>query len=105
MAITNEFGNTVQVFDNDGAGVFAFAPFTFRLEVLDAYGNIATGFRGVVRFRSTDPAATFLPPSYRFTADAGRHTFRAGYRSRGARTLAAVELSRGVAAAVVVRVY
>lgn len=41
----------------------------------DAFGNVATGYRGTVRFSSTDPAAT-LPADYTFTAvDQGRHSF------------------------------
>jgi hypothetical protein len=41
----------------------------------DAYGNVATGYRGTVTFSSSDSAAT-LPSAYTFTAaDAGTHTF------------------------------
>jgi hypothetical protein len=41
----------------------------------DAYGNVATGYRGTVHFTSTDPAAV-LPANHTFTAgDAGTHTF------------------------------
>jgi hypothetical protein len=43
--------------------------------VRDAYSNLATGYRGIVQFTSTDPAAV-LPDGYAFTAgDAGTHTF------------------------------
>ena len=41
----------------------------------DAYGNIATNYRGQVQFTSTDTAAT-LPGAYTFTGgDSGVHTF------------------------------
>src|SRR5262249_55471041 len=44
--------------------------------VRDAFGNIATGFRGIVRLTSSDLQAT-LPGDYTFTAnDAGQHTFK-----------------------------
>jgi len=41
----------------------------------DAYGNIATGYRGRIHFTATDPKAS-LPADYTFTAaDKGVHTF------------------------------
>ncbi len=41
----------------------------------DAYGNLASGYRGTVSFSSSDAKAS-LPASYTFTAaDAGKHTF------------------------------
>jgi hypothetical protein len=46
--------------------------------VWDAYGNVATGYRGTVHFASNSGAAT-MPADYTFTAaDAGVHTFAAG---------------------------
>ena len=43
--------------------------------MVDAYGNVVTGYRGTIRFRSSDPAAK-LPTNYTFTAaDHGVHTF------------------------------
>jgi hypothetical protein len=45
---------------------------------LDPYNNVATGYRGTVRFTSSDATAT-LPGDYTFTAaDAGTHTFTKG---------------------------
>ena len=42
---------------------------------LDAYGNVATGYRGTIHFTTSDPAAT-VPDDYKFTtSDAGVHTF------------------------------
>lgn len=49
--------------------------FGITVTVLDAYGNIATGYTGTVRFKSSDGSA-LLPRNYTFTAaDAGVHTF------------------------------
>ena len=43
--------------------------------VLDANGNIATGYSGTIHFNASEPAAT-VPANYTFTAaDAGVHTF------------------------------
>jgi Invasin, domain 3/Quinohemoprotein amine dehydrogenase, alpha subunit domain III/IPT/TIG domain len=53
------------------SGASASATVTLR----DAYGNVATGYRGTVSFTSSDTAAT-LPGAYAFiAADAGTHTF------------------------------
>ena len=42
---------------------------------MDAFGNTVTGYRGKVKFTSTDTQAS-LPADYTFTAaDAGIHTF------------------------------
>jgi hypothetical protein len=57
----------------------------------DAYGNVATGYTGTVRFTSSDgnPNA-HLPADYTFTAaDGGTHTFSVGVslHSHGQQTL------------------
>ncbi|OWK40275.1 RTX toxin [Fimbriiglobus ruber] len=52
---------------------------TLTVAVDDAYGNVVTGYNGVVHLTSTDPKATFAPANYAFTAaDAGVHTFTNG---------------------------
>ena len=59
----------------------------------DAYGNIATGYRGRIQFASTDSGAT-LPSDYVFTgSDAGTHTFTGSVRfaTAGPQTVAAVD--------------
>jgi hypothetical protein len=62
----------------------------------DAYGNVATGYRGTVQFTSTDPAAT-LPADYTFTAaDAGTRAFPVTLRTAGNR---AVTVSDGTLSA------
>src|SRR5262249_18503564 len=57
------------------ASVNANAPFSVTVTVVDAYGNVVTGYRGRVAFRSSDSSAT-LPRNSTFTAsDQGVHTF------------------------------
>jgi hypothetical protein len=49
--------------------------FTITVTAYDPYGNVATGYRGTVRFSSSDKLAT-LPGNYTFTsADGGVHKF------------------------------
>jgi hypothetical protein len=59
------------------------APNNFTVTLVDAYGNIATGYSGTVQFTSDDPDAV-LPLDYTFTAgDAGVHTFTAAFGNNG----------------------
>jgi len=54
------------------------AAFDLTVTVLDAYGNVVTGYTGTVTFSSSDSAPT-LPADYTFTAaDAGTHVFSSG---------------------------
>ena len=64
------------------------APFSVTVTALDASGNVATGYRGKVAFRSSDASAV-LPKSYTFTAaDQGVHTFTGlRLKKKGIRTL------------------
>jgi hypothetical protein len=63
--------------------------FTATLE--DAYGNIASGYRGTVHFTSSDARAS-LPANYTFTAaDAGVHTFSATLKRAGTQSLTATD--------------
>ncbi len=49
--------------------------FSMTISVVDAYGNVVTGYRGTIRFHSSDSTAK-LPKNYAFTAaDRGVHTF------------------------------
>ncbi len=64
------------------AGSAASATVTAR----DAYGNVASGYRGTVRFGSSDATAV-LPADYTFTGiDAGTHTFPGSIALRTAGT-------------------
>jgi DNA-binding beta-propeller fold protein YncE len=70
---------------------------TFTVTALDPAGNVVTGFRGTVRFASTDSSA-FLPADYTFTAaDAGSHTFTATLNTNGTnQAIAAFDLTDSI---------
>jgi hypothetical protein len=62
---------------------------SFTVTAYDAYGNVATGYTGTVRFTSNDTHAV-LPINYTFTAlDAGVHTFSATLKTAGAEAIRA----------------
>src|SRR5207247_39139 len=64
----------------------------------DAYGNLATGYRGTVRVTSSDAQAV-LPADYTFTAaDAGRHTFTTTLKTAGSQSLTATDTAAGFSA-------
>ena len=56
-------------------------PFTVTITMKDAYGNLATGYRGTLHFTSSDLVAQTagkLPADYTFVAaDGGSHVFSA----------------------------
>jgi hypothetical protein len=57
------------------ASMSANAQFNLTVTVVDAYGNVVTGYRGTLSFSSSDLTAN-LPKKYTFTAaDQGVHTF------------------------------
>ncbi len=59
---------------------------SFTVTARDAFGNVATGYRGTVSFGSSDTQAV-LPAAYTFTAaDAGSHTFSMTFKSSGGQT-------------------
>lgn len=61
------------------------------LTAYDQSSTRATGYRGTVRFTSSDGAAT-LPASYTFTArDAGSHSFKITLKTAGLQTLSVVD--------------
>jgi hypothetical protein len=65
----------------------------FTVTVLDAYGNIATGYRGTIQFSSSDGSAA-LPANYTFTAgDGGVHTFSATLKTPGTQSLKATAIA------------
>ena len=60
---------------------------TFTVTARDAFGNVATGYRGTVHFTSSDAAAV-LPANYIFTAtDSGVHTFSATLNTVGTQSI------------------
>jgi hypothetical protein len=68
---------------------------SFTVTARDRYGNIATGYRGVIHFTSTDPqvsAGNGLPPDYTFVAgDNGVHTFMATLKTAGTQSITATD--------------
>jgi hypothetical protein len=58
---------------------------------LDPFGNVATGYTGIIHFASTDNQAA-LPSNYAFTSnDQGTHTFAATLKMAGTQSLTATD--------------
>jgi hypothetical protein len=69
-------------------------PQSFTVTALDAFGNITTGYRGTVRFRSSDPQAA-LPGNYLFTAsNAGVSTLTATLKTAGSESITATDTTQ-----------
>jgi len=67
--------------------------FSLRVWVLDAYGNVATGYTGTVQFKSSDKTAN-LPANYTFTASVkGTHSFSGiVLKKKGKQSITATEV-------------
>jgi FKBP-type peptidyl-prolyl cis-trans isomerase 2 len=80
-------------------------PFSITVVAMDAYGNVATGYRGTIHFTSSDNRA-MLPANYRYVAgDNGTHTFTVTLRSRGLQSITATDIgSSSIAGSVNVQV-
>jgi hypothetical protein len=62
-------------------------PVAVTVTLVDAYGNVATGYTGTVHFSSSDAQAV-LPANYTFSAaDAGQHTFAVTFGTTGVQSL------------------
>src|SRR5581483_4860598 len=69
--------------------IVAGTPGNFTVSAKDAFGNVATGYRGTVHFTSNDSKAV-LPADYAFTvADNGIHSFTAILKTVGTRSITA----------------
>jgi titin len=69
--------------------------FSVTVHALDAYNNLATGYRGTIHFTSTDPNAT-LPVDYTFTStDGGVHTFTVTLATLATAKLTATDKTTG----------
>ena len=69
-----------------------------RVTATDKAGAIVPGYRGKVRFASSDPRAS-LPDPYAFTAaDAGEHVFVVRFGTLGPQTVKVVDIDAGLAA-------
>jgi hypothetical protein len=67
----------------------------FSLTAYDRYGNVASGYTGMVHFTSTDPAAE-LPDDYTFRAsDQGTHMFAAALDTPGTQSITATDTVDG----------
>ncbi len=74
-------------------GAVAGSALNFTATAFDAFGNVATGYAGTVRFSTDDPQAV-LPADYAFTAaDAGAHTFVVILKTSGPHSLALDDLA------------
>jgi nitrous oxidase accessory protein NosD len=97
-AVAVKAGTAVKMVATAPATATAKTAFSFTITMYDAYGNIATGYTGTIAFTSTDPLAS-LPASYKFTAtDAGVHTFKATFKTKGTQTLTAKDKSNSALA-------
>jgi FG-GAP-like repeat len=88
------------------ASVKANAAFSLTVTVVDAYGNVATGYRNKIAFRSSDSTAK-LPDNYTFTpADQGVHTFSGlVLKKKGKQTIAVTDtLNSSLTASVLIDV-
>jgi hypothetical protein len=71
-------------------------PFSVTITMLDAYGNVATGYLGTVHFSSSDALAG-LPSDYTFTAaDAGIQSFSVTLWTAGSQSVTATDAANGL---------
>jgi hypothetical protein len=71
------------------------AQFTVVVTALDAFGNVATGYRGHIHFTSSDSHA-HLPGDYTFTSgDAGVHSFTVSLKTRGLQSITVKDTAQG----------
>src|SRR5262249_3188936 len=69
--------------------------FSITVTALDAFGNVATGYRGTVHFTSSDHHA-ILPSNYTFVSgDNGVHVFTVTLRSNGTKSVTATDTANG----------
>ena len=65
---------------------------SFTVTALSDNGFVATTYTGTVGFTSTDPAATFQPPSYTFQpGDGGQHIFTVTFHTSGTQAFTATD--------------
>jgi len=72
------------------------AGFSITVTALDAYGNVATGYTGTVKFTDSATGAT-LPANYTFkSSDSGVHTFsRLKLKNKGLQTITVTDTLTG----------
>jgi parallel beta-helix repeat protein len=79
------------------SSVTAGTSFSLTVTALDAYGNVATGYLGTVKFASSDNSAK-LPSKYNYTAsDQGAHTFTGlVLKKKGLQTITVLDASNNI---------
>ncbi len=97
---------TVQVTSAAAASLVVGAPATtaagalasITITAFDAYGNVATGYAGIVSFSSSDQKAG-LPANYTFTtADQGSHIFTLNLDTAGSQTVTVIDNANAISA-------
>jgi hypothetical protein len=84
-------GAAVQFTVVPGPNATAGTPLTLTVSVLDAFGNLVTGYTGTVHFSSSDAQAS-LPADTAFAAsDGGVQTFTVIFRTSGAQSITATD--------------
>jgi hypothetical protein len=67
--------------------------FTVVVTALDAYGNVATGYLGTIKFTSSDKSAA-LPPNYTFkSSDAGVASFTVTLSTSGTQSITVTDIA------------
>jgi hypothetical protein len=70
--------------------------FSATVRALDAGGNIATSYTGIVHFTSTDGGSPTLPSDYTFVSgDNGKHVFSITLVTAGSKTVTATDTTTG----------
>ncbi len=97
VAITPAAANQL-ILSSFGSSVTAGTTHSLTVTAKDAYGNVATGYRGTIRFSSTDPRVAGLPVSYTFTSgDNGIHTFaNVIFKTAGNQTITATDSGNSI---------
>ena len=95
--ITVTPGATTHFLISGPASIAANTSFSITVTAVDAYGNVATGYRGTVRFSDSVGGAT-LPGNYTYKAtDNGVHTFtNLKLKTKGMQTITIVDTLNNV---------
>ena len=93
LTVTPAAAASISITPNGGSTTAGLA-FSATVTARDAYGNLATGYTGIIHFTSTDGAAT-LPSNYTFSSSS--HTFTNGItlRTSGSRTVTVTDTGNG----------
>ena len=74
------------------SGSITSTPSSYSVRVKDAFGNLATAYRGTLQYSSSDPGAGLAPSSHAFAAaDAGSTSLKISFANVGAMQLTATD--------------